>query len=248
MQIYSAFNLFTTNNRRGRKHLRAMPVFVGIAVVGALQFGCVSDKAEFKDALAEGNAEYERERFADALGMYEYAEEIDPERPEPSYLIGKCYLAMADAQFSEDDLPAALRYCDRAIATFEKALASFPGYSRAVQGKADALKLRGKHQAAYDIARWVATQSAFQSKKLIVEARQYSSSGDLDNAELSLIKAVAVAPEEAVPHAEIGRFYMRIGNREKAIEHLRTAYRINPGAPGVFKALLDLGAAPRYPN
>jgi len=231
-----------------RRTLRNIWLWSAVLILGCGQMACVSDKAEFKDALAEGNAEYDRENYAEALGMYEHAEEIDPERPEPSYLIGKCYLAMADRQFSEDDLPGALRYCDRAIATFEKALAGFPGYSRAVQGKADALKLRGKHQAAYDIARWVATQSAFQSKKLIVEARQYSMAGDLDNAELSLIKAVAVAPDEAAAHAEIGRFYVRIGNRDKAVEHLRRAYAINPGAPGVFKALLDLGAAPRYPN
>ncbi|HWL95684.1 MAG TPA: tetratricopeptide repeat protein [Phycisphaerae bacterium] len=190
--------------------------------------------------------EGERERLAgnhaEAVGMFEMAAEKDAERPEPSYLIGRSYLGMADKQFREDDLIGALRYCDRAIASFDSAISSFPGYSKAVQGKADALKLRGKHQAAFEIARWVSAQSGFKAKNLIVEAQQYSSSGDLDNAQLSLQKAVAVDENNAIAHAELGRFYLRLNNREQAIDHLRRAYEINPGIPGVFEALLDLGA------
>ncbi|MCB9852981.1 MAG: tetratricopeptide repeat protein [Phycisphaerales bacterium] len=210
--------------------------------------GCISKQPKVEEALTEGHREFRRGQYAEALGMYELAEERDPERPEPSYYMGQVYLAMADRQFIEDDLPGALRYCDRAIATFDKSIAAFPGYSRALQGKAEALKLRGKHQAVYEIARWVSAQSAFESKKLIVEARQYGSSGDLDNAQLLLVKAVAVDPDNAVPHAELGRFYLRIGNKQKAIDALQEAYRLDPGAPGVFKALLELGAAPAYPR
>lgn len=222
---------------------------VALAMVLALPgLGCISSRPSVTEALSEGHREFRRGQYPEALGMYELAEERDPERPEPSYYIGQVYLAMADRQFREDDLPGALRYCDRAIATFDKSIASFPGYSRALQGKAEALKLRGKHQAVYDIARWVSMQSAFESKKLIVEARQYSSSGDLDNAQLLLVKAVAVDPDNPAPHAELGRFYLRTGNKSKAIEHLQKAYQRDPGAPGVFDSLLELGAAPAYPR
>lgn len=210
--------------------------------------GCISKRASVQESLNEGHREFRRGHYAEALGMYEMAEDRDPERPEPSYYMGKVYLAMADRQFREDDLPGALRYCDRAIAKFDKSIDAFPGYSRAVEGKADALKLRGKNQAVYAIARWVSEQSAFQSKKLIVEAREHASSGDLDNAQLLLVKAVAVDPDNAVPHAELGRFYLRTGNKNKAIEELQKAYARDPSAPGVFDALLDLGAAPRYPR
>lgn len=196
----------------------------------------------FDEMIREGESERQSGNYAEALGMFNMAAEKDGERPEPSYLIGRCYMAMADKQFREDDLIGALRYCDRAIASFDKAISAFPGYSKAVQGKADALKLRGKHQAAYEIAKWVAAQSGYEAKKLIVEAQQYSSSGDLDNAQLALQKAVAVEENNAIAHAELGRFYLRLGNREKAIESLRRAYELNPGIPGVFEALLDLGA------
>lgn len=232
-----------------RKSVKSKAIGLLAVVAGVVQVssGC-SKHPSVSESLSEGHREFRRGRYAEALGMYELAEDRDPERPEPSYYIGKVYLAMADRQFQEDDLPGALRYCDRAIATFDKSIASFPGYSRAVEGKADALKLRGKHQAVYEIARWVSEQSAFQSKKLIVEAREYASSGDLDNAQLLLVKAIAVDPDSAAPHAELGRFYMRTGNQSKAIEELEKAYRRDPSAPGVFKALLELGAAPTYPR
>ncbi len=209
---------------------------------------CISSQPNVEESITEGHREFRRGNYAEALGMYELAEDTDPEKPEASYYIGQVFLAMADQQFVEDDLPGALRYCDRAIATFDKSIAAFPGYSRALEGKAEALKLRGKHQAVYEIARWVSAQSAFQSKKLIVEAREYSSSGDLDGAQLALVKAVAVDPENAVPHAELGRFYLRIGNKSKAITSLRRAYQLDPNAAGVFDALVELGSVPSYPR
>jgi len=229
---------------------RIGPLRAGFGAMLALMAvaSCASKQPTMNQTMAEGDREFARGRYAEALGMYEFAEDIDPERPEPSYFIGRCFIAMADRQFAEDDLPGALRYCDRAIATFDKAIAAFPGYGRALQGKADALKLRGRHQAAYDIAQWVSAQSAFASKKLIVEARQYASNGDLDRAQLTLVKAAAVDPDDPAPHAELGRFYLRTGNRAKAIDSLQRAYRLNPGAPGVFSALLELGAVPEYPR
>ncbi len=221
-------------------HLRVTTLTCLVASVFYVA-GC-GGTASFEEMIQEGEQERMAGNYAEALGMYRMASDRDPERPEPSYLIGSCYMSMADKQFREDDLVGALRYCDRAIASFDAAISAFPGYSKAVQGKADALKLRGKHQAAFEIARWVAANSAFEAKKLIIEAQQYSSSGDLDNAQLCLKKAVAVDENNAVAHAEMGRFYLRLDNRDAAISSLRRAYQLNPGIPGVFEALLDLGA------
>lgn len=219
---------------------RRLLIALGLLASG----GCVTPEPTYDQLMREGVREVEAGNFADAVGMFSSAAEKDPERPEPSYQKGKCFLAMADRQFIEDDLPGALRYCDRAIAEFDKAISAFPGYSYAVTGKADALKLRNKHAAAFDIASWVAAQTAYRAKSLILQSRQYSSVGDLDNAQLSLEKAVAVEPDNAIPHAEIGRFYLRMNNREKAITHLQRAYELNPGVPGVFQALIELGAVP----
>ena len=91
-------------------------------------------------------------------------------------------------------------------------------------------------------------QSGFQAKKLVLKARQYADQGDLDNAQLAYQQAAAVEPRNAMAHAELGLFYMRMNNKPEAIRSLRRAYKLNPGAPGVFAALIDLGAAPQYPG
>ena len=210
--------------------------------------GCGEPQPTFDETFFEGVRELEAGRPIEAIAMLKMAAATDPERPEPSYEMGRCFLVMADKQFVEGDVPGALRYCDRAIASFDKAIAAFPGYSRAVQGKADALKLRGKHRAALDITDWVAAQSGFQAKKLVLKARQYADQGDLDNAQLAYKQAATVEPDNAMAHGELGLFYMRMNNKPEAIRSLRRAYELNPGAPGVFAALIDLGAVPKYPD
>lgn len=210
--------------------------------------GCGEPQPTYEEAFSEGVRESEAGHPVEAVAMLKMAAATDPERPEPSYEMGRCYLAMADKQFVEGDIPGALRYCDRAIASFDKAIAAFPGYSRAVQGKADGLKLRGKHRAAMDITSWVAAQSGFQAKKLVLKARQYADQGDLDNAQLAYKQAATVEPDNAMAHGELGLFYMRMNNKPEAIRSLTRAYKLNPGAPGVFAALIDLGAVPKYPD
>jgi tetratricopeptide (TPR) repeat protein len=174
--------------------------------------------------------------------MFDKAAELDRGDPTPPFYLGRCYLAMADGQFRGNNLPAALRYCDRAVAAFDQAISAFPGFSRAVQGKADALKLKGKHQAALELANWVAAQSGPRAKMLILKGRQYAQAGDMDQAQLAFQQATTVEPQNAAAHAELGLFYMRCENDPAAIESLKKAYDLNPGAPGVVEALAHLGA------
>lgn len=231
------------NGRRSWQTIAAILCMVAVGLTG-----CGEPQPSFQQYMSEGAREYDAGHQAEALAMFMQAAELDPERPEPSYRIGYCYLGMADAQFVQDDMPAAARYCDRAIAAFDKAIAAFPGYSRAVQGKADALRLRGKHQAAIEIAKWVAAQAAFEAKKLVLEARQQIAAGDMDGAQLSFVQAAAIEPNNARVHAEAGLFYLRLNNTAEAIKSLQRAYALEPGAPGVFSALKGLRAVPAYPR
>ncbi len=206
--------------------------------------GCGKPRATFDEIFATGVHDYEQGRYSEALGMFKHAAEVDRERPEPSYYYGLCYMGMADRHFRNDNLPAALRCCDQAVAAFDSAIGAFPGYSKAVQGKTDALRLKGKHQAALDIAAWAATQSGPQAKMRILEGRQLSQAGDIDRAELAFKQATSVEPENAAAHAELGLFYMRCGNDDAARRALRRAYELDPGAPNVLAALARLGAIP----
>src|SRR6185295_4296623 len=116
---------------------------------------------------------YEPGHYVEALAMFKRAAELDRERPEASYYSGRCNLAIADKKFKDGNLPSALRYCDRAIACFNSAIGAFPGYAAAVQGKADALKLRGKHAAALELAEWAARNAGPQATMFILKGRNY---------------------------------------------------------------------------
>ncbi len=230
----------------GRRSWQTITVILCAVAIGLA--GCSDPQPSYRQYMSEGAREYDAGRNAEALAMFRQAAEIDPERPDASYRIGYCYLAMADAQFVENDLPGAARYCDRAIAAFDKAISAFPGYSRAVQGKADALRLRGKHEAAIEIAQWVAAQAAFEARKLILEARQQIAAGDMDGAQLSFVQAAAIEPNNARVHAEAGLFYLRLKNTAEAIKSFQRAYELEPGSPGVFTTLKELRAVPAYPR
>lgn len=208
----------------------------------ALLPGCGKPRASFEEILATGIEDYEARRYADALAMFKHAKDLDRERPEPSYYVGLCYMGMADEHFKNDNLHAALRCCDQAVSAFDAAVGAFPGYSRSVQGKADALRLKGKHEAALEISSWAAKQSGGLSKMLILKGRQFAQNGDIDRAQLSFKQATSVEPNNAAAHAELGLFYMRCGNDAEAIKALRRANELDPGAPGVVAALARLGA------
>lgn len=232
-----AFPAFRTPAMRAGAFLMLMLAAFSLA-------GCGKPIATYDQLIKEGMTEYDAGRFADAVAMFKQAAEADHERPEPSYYAGRCYMAMADRQFREDDLPAALRYCDRAIGAFDAGVGAFPGYSRAVQAKADALKLKGENQAALQVANWAAAYVGPQAKMLILKARQYAQAGDIDNAQLSFQQAVSIEEKNPAAHAELGLFYMRCGNKTKAIESLQRSYDLDPGSPSVVAALAKLGASP----
>ena len=219
------------------------PLVLFLAAAAFLS-GCVKPVPTYDSLIREGLREYDAGQYAEAIAMFKEAAESDRERPEPSYYTGLCYLKMADRQFRQDDLPAALRYCDRAIGAFDAAAGAFPGYSRAIQAKTDALKLKGENQAALAVANWAAAYVGPQAKMLIMKGRQYAQAGDIDNAQLAFQQAVSIEEKNPAAHAELGLFYMRCGNKGKAVESLQRAYDLDPGSPTVVAALAKLGATP----
>ncbi len=217
---------------------------LSMLVIGA----CTKPVPPYDECIRVGRDEYAAQRYPEAVAMFKHAADIDRERPEASYHMGQCYLAMAERRFSEHNLIGALRNCDRAVACFDDAITAFPGFGRAVQGKAQALRLKGKHAAALEIADWAAQQSGAQARKLILKAHEYAKTGNMDQAQLALKQATSIEADNAAVHAELGLFYLRCDNESAAIGCLQRAYELNPGAPGVVKALAQLNALPETPR
>src|SRR5262249_43248552 len=115
-----------------------------------------------------------------AISQFENARKVDPELPEPAYYIGRCYLRMAEQKMREDNLVAGMRLCDHAASEFERAYNAFPGYTKAIQGKSEALKLRGRQAAVLELAAWASAHATPRAKMLILEAHELAQAGDLD--------------------------------------------------------------------
>ena len=235
-----SFSVFTN---RSFRQLASLPVLFAL-VIATTATGCMGPSDTVSDLNQRGLTEYRAGRYSDAVAIFKKAAEKDRERPEASVYIADCYLAMSQERFKDGNVRGALRWCDAAISQYDAAVDAFPGYSRAVQGKADALKLKGKHESALAVADWAAKNSGLQSTKLILKGREYAQESDMDQAQLAFRQAVAVEPENAAAHAELGLFYLRCGNKAEARESLRRAYQLDRKTPGVTEALVQLGDSP----
>lgn len=226
-----------------------MPVLLaGLScLAGWTVAGCGEPTLSFDDYIEAGRERYDDGRYAAALAMFDGAAEQNRDRAEPAFHKGRCHLAMARKRFEGGHLIGALRESDRAIACFDDAIGVFPGFGLAVQGKADALKLSGKHAAAMEIADWAAEHSGAHVRKLILKARIHAQAGEMDQAQLALKQATSVEPDDAAAHAQLGLFYLQCGNEPAAVGSLKRAYALNPGAPGVVSALAQLGALSDVP-
>lgn len=214
---------------------------LSFVVLCAALSGCT--RPTFNRLMAEGRDDLRLGSYPDAIAMFKQADRVKPGSPEPAYYMGVCNLRQADERFQRGNLAGALTYCDRALADFDAAVAAHPGFSRAVDGKADALRLKGRNQAAMDLAEWVAANSGPQAFKLTESARLYVQSGDYDNAELAYRKAMKIEPRSAAVFAEAGLFYYRCGNKSRAIHALTQAQRLDPSIRGIGTTLAQLGVA-----
>ncbi len=211
-----------------------------------LVVGCLApQQMDPHAAVQRGLIHYDAGEYLEAIAMFKTAREHNRESPEWNCYIGRCYLKLADQRFRQDSLVAAVRYCDRAIMSFERAYEAFPGYLDAFEGKTNALKRKGQHEAALSMADWAVATCGPQSRLLVFQAREYAQNGDLDRALNILHEAVNVEPHNPAAHAELGRFYARYGNRPAAIKSLRRAHDLDPGAPGVAATLASMESTPR---
>jgi hypothetical protein len=90
--------------------------------------------ARYKDALRHGHVAVVKGRPREAIGHYEQASELVPDRPLPLVSMGNVYLRMRQPR--------------EALAAFERALARAPSDLDAVRGKAEALAAAGREDEA----------------------------------------------------------------------------------------------------
>ena len=107
--------------------------------------------ARYKEALQRGHVAVVKGQPREAIGHYETAAALVPERPVPFIRIGRVYLQMEQPR--------------EALAAFEAALERAPSDRDALEGKAAALAASGRAEEASDV----------RSRAAEVAAREYAS-------------------------------------------------------------------------
>ena len=202
--------------------------------------GC-APKASFEELRLEGQQAMIAQEYAVARKFFVLAEERIPKDPVNLHDLGDCCLYFARTRFEERNYPAAMREVDRGIGYYDRAIRSQPGFSAALLGKNIALELKGQFEQAVKVAEWAVEFVGPSARQQIFLAREMEERGDLDAALLRLQQAIAMEPNNPAAHAEIGRFFLRSGMRERAIAHLRKAYALDPTKSDVLNDLAQLG-------
>jgi len=205
-----------------------------------LAVGCndVHPQIRYRDGLQD----YQEGRLTEAIGNFEEAYKGQPGDPKTCYWLGRCYLDVARKQAAEDSVVASMAYADKAIFYFDSAIKVAPSYLQAIEGKAEAQRLKGDYAQAIETAKDtnILTPTA---ATLIAKAKAYASGGDMDMALITYKRAAAVEPNNPVALEAYGRALLVAGERDRAIDYLRKAYTLKPSA-GLLATLYDLGALP----
>jgi len=207
--------------------------------------GCADDLS-YEDLRTLGQEQMIDHQYGTAQRLFKQAMDKRPENAWNLYDLGDCSMHLAAEQFRLRNGPAALRYADFAVDYYARAINAYPGMEPALWGKNQALELKKRFEEALRVAEWAVEYITPTARQQIFLARELEQRHDPDAALLRYRQAVELEPASAYTHAELGRFYVRIGQKEEAREALMAAYRLDPAEPGVLDALREMDQMPQY--
>jgi tetratricopeptide (TPR) repeat protein len=199
--------------------------------------GCFPHAQEYYE---EGLREYRAGNYDAAAGMFKASLDINPEKQEAAYYLARCARRRAEQRFADGFYPGAVRELDQAIQYYDQAIEAYPGYTAAIEEKVAALELKGRYDDALETSIWAKENAGRTVEQIVNVAREYEERGDVDRALIVLRQAIAVEPDNAKGHAELGRFFMRLQRYDDALRALEHAYELDPAEPGVANDLAML--------
>ena len=200
--------------------------------------GCTSSFDRYR---AEGTRRLAQGRFASAKGLFQEAHQMVPENVDNLCDLALCYRGIARDYQVREDARAAVREIDRAINFYDRALQSYPGHRQALLGMNEALEMRGLYAEALQTAKWASAVVGPSAEQQLFLANEYAERGDADQALLAYRQAVAMEPNNPLPHRAIGLFYIRLERKQEGIDHLHRAFRLDPTQHTLADELRRLG-------
>jgi tetratricopeptide (TPR) repeat protein len=185
--------------------------------------GCQDPKPDLRANIDAGNRYFWRAQYAEAIREYQSALNRDRSDAEVLYKLGQCY----DRQ---GDYREAVFYYRQAV----KSRGAFPEAARALE--ADERRLGGQPDPGLD-----QMSPRKRAASMVSTAKTYEDQKLPDKALENFRRAVEIAPDFAYPHAELGRYYRRVGRKTDAVGELQQAFQLNRNEPGVAGDLAALG-------
>jgi tetratricopeptide (TPR) repeat protein len=173
-----------------------------------------NDVARFREKLVALTALFQQGKFQECRAQCEALAGQFPNEPNTANLLGATY--------------AVLGQTDEAIASYGRALKSWPDFAEAHSNLGDALLGLGKTEeaaASYNKAIHLKPDLAVAQTNLGAALLQM---GDPEAAVSSLTKALEIEPDLAEAHNNLGMALNALGRPEEAISSLTTALQINP--------------------
>jgi protein O-GlcNAc transferase len=178
--------------------------------------------ARARELFVQAMKHWDAGRGADAITALRETVRLDPATPDTHYNLGFAYFR--SGRLSE------------AVGCLQRALALRPSFDKALGPLAAALEQLGQERDASQAYRQMSRAAAapaerhlFLGKALVLEDRQ-------EEAEKELRRAVALAPQNAVAQAYLGRLLLEQGQFDEARRRLAVAAETYPGA---FQALSE---------
>lgn len=182
--------------------------------------------------------------YAPARYFFQEADALRPRRVDNLHDLGACSVMIARRRFEEMNRAAAMRELDAALGFYSQALDVYPGHQASIEGKTQALELKGRFDEALEHAEWAVEFVGPSAKQYMFLAKELEERGDVDGALVRYRQAVAVEPQSADAHVALARFLLRNDNESAAIGHLQAAYRLDPSDPWVLDQLAARRAIP----
>ncbi len=203
--------------------------------------GCneVHPQIRYRDGLEA----YDKGDLTAAMADFQSAYKGQPGDANICYWLGRCYLDLANKEAANDCVVAAMTFADKAVFYFDSAIQASPSHMKALDGKAQALRVKGEYEKATETARGIGTQLSPTSNVLITKAAAYAAGGDMDMALITYRQAVVAEPTNPAALEAYGRALLVAGDRDKALEYLQKAYEIKPTV-AVLDTLHQYGAVP----
>ncbi len=220
----------------------SLRIIVACSALAVVLSGCGPNYYELRRM---GQSAALRGDIGPARHFFLQAEEKRPRCVDNLRDLGVCSLALAKQKFEQMNHAAAFRELDHAIAYYRRAIDVCPGHQDSLEGLNLALEMKGRFDEALKQAEWAAEYVGPSAKQQIFLARELEQRGDWDGALLRYRQGVAMEPNNPKVHLALARFLLQHGDESAAVEHLQTAYRLNPTDAAVLEQLAVRGAVPQ---